>query len=84
MKAISPVLQENKDLFIGELENSIKTLGLNWQPITDTFYFNRPQSQCSIVNISLPEHEKTVTNQKEFKKSDFPQLVVKLDCKKTK
>ena len=53
-------LQENKDLFIGDHDHAIKTLGLNWQPKTDTFYFNRPQSQCSVVTMNLPEHEQTV------------------------
>ena len=61
MEAISPELQENKDLFIGEHEHTIKTLGLIWQPKTDTFYFNRPQNQCSVVTMSLPEHEETVS-----------------------
>ena len=89
MEAISPELQENKYLFIGELDHTIKTLGLNWQPKTDTFYFNRPQSQCSVVTMSLPEHEETViecpsVELDEFQKSDFPQLVVNLDCKKLK
>ena len=84
-EAISPELQE-KDLFIGEHDHTIKTLGLNWQPKTDTFYFNRPQSQCSVVTMNLPEHEETViecpsVELDEFQKSDFPQLLVNLDCK---
>ena len=37
MEAISPELQENKDLFIGEHDHTIKTFGLNLQPRTDTF-----------------------------------------------
>ena len=84
MEAISPELQENNDLFIGEHDHTIKALGLNWRPKTDNFYFNRPQSQCSVVT-----HEETViecpsVELDEFQKSDFPQLVVKLDCKKLK
>ena len=89
MEAISPELQENNDLSIGEHDHTIKALSLNWQPKTDNFYFNRPQSQCSVVTKSLPEHEETViecpsVELDEFQKSDFPQLVVKLDCKKLK
>ena len=81
--------KKTKDLFIGEHDHTIKTLGLNWQPKTDTFYFNRPQSQCSVVTMSLPEHEETViecpsVELDEFQKSDFPQLVVNFDCNKLK
>ena len=76
MEAISPEIQENKDLFIGE-HDTIKTLGLNWQPKTDTLYFNRPQSQYSVVTIGLPAHEETViecpsVELDEFQKPDFP------------
>ena len=89
MEAISPDLQENKDLFIGEHDHTIKTLSLKWQPKTDTFYFNRPKIQCSVATMNLPEHEETVigcpsVELDEFQKSDFPQLVVNFDCKKTK
>ena len=87
MEAISPEIQENKGLLIDEYDHTIKTLGVNWQPETDTFFcFNRPQSQCSVVTLSLREHEETViecssVKLDEFQKSDFPQLVVNLDCK---
>ena len=76
MEAISPGLQENKDLFIGEHGHTIKTFGLNWQPKREPFYFIRSQSQCNVVTMSLPEHEETViecpsVKLDEFQKSDF-------------
>ena len=49
MEAISPELQENKELFIGENDQTIKILDLNWQPNSDLFYFNR---QCSQFKVS--------------------------------
>ena len=75
MKAISPELQENKDLFIGEHDHTIKTLGLNWQPKTDAFYFNRPQSQCSVVILSLPEHKKQLLSVQESNLTSFNNLI---------
>ena len=49
IEAMSPELQENKHLCIGSHDHTIKTLGLNWLPKTDTFYFNRTQNQCNYI-----------------------------------
>ena len=74
MEAIFAELKENKDHSIGEHELTIKTLCLNWQPKTNTFYFNGSQNQLNVVTMSLPKHEKRVIECSSVELDEFPKI----------